>query len=51
MAKAIGDLIGNKIAGRITTVSKKCHHKTIANEHDKEIPKERYIFPDERENC
>ena len=34
-AEATGDLIGNKIANRIT--------KTVANKHDKEIPKERYI--------
>ena len=24
--------------------------KTVSNEHDKEIPKERYISPEERQN-
>ena len=46
------DLIGNKIANKITKISKTLQQnnsETIKNEHDKEIPKERYISPDERE--
>ena len=49
-AESTGDLIGNKIADRITKVSKTSHQnnlETVTNEHDKEIPKERYIFPEE----
>ena len=42
-AEATGDLIGNKIADRITKVSK------ISNGHDKEIPKERQISAEERQ--
>ena len=47
-----GNLIGNKIAGRIVKVSKTSQNnsETITNEHDKETPKERYICPEEREN-
>ena len=40
-------MIGNKIANRITKFQKKS--ETVANEHDKEIPKERYISPEERQ--
>ena len=43
-AEATGDLIGNKIANKITKVSKTSAHinsETVTNEHDKEIPKER----------
>ena len=40
-AEATGDLIGNKIADRITKVS-----QNVTNEHDKEIHKERYISPE-----
>ena len=43
-AKATGDLIGNKIADKITSVSKNSH-----DEVNKEIPKERYISPKERQ--
>ena len=42
--EATDDLIGNKIANRITKVSKK-KSETVANEHDKE----RYISPEERQ--
>ena len=45
-AEATGDLIGNKIANRITGGSKNLQ-QTVANEHDKEIPKERYVSPEE----
>ena len=52
-AKATGDLIGNKIANKITRVSKNSQQnqlqKAVTNEHDKEIPKERYVFPEERQ--
>ena len=49
-AEATGDLIGNKIANRIAQVSKHSQQnqsETVINEHDKEIPKERYISPEE----
>ena len=52
-AEATGDLIGNIIANTITKVSGSSPQndsETIANEHDKEIPKERYISPEERQN-
>ena len=59
-AEATGDLIGNKIAdvvdkscdGRITKVKKNSQQnnsETVTNEHDKEIPKERFISPEERQ--
>ena len=51
-AEATDDLIGNKITNKITGVSKhpqQNNSKTVANEHDKEIPKERYIYPEERQ--
>ena len=43
-AKATGDLIGNKIADKITSASKKSH-----DEVNKKIPKERYISPKDRQ--
>ena len=49
-AAVTSDLIGKKIADKMTKVSKtfpQNNSKTINNEHDKEIPKERYISPDE----
>ena len=51
-AKATGDLIGNKIAGRITKISKKSQQnnsETVTNNYDKDIPKEGYISPEERQ--
>ena len=51
-AQATGDLIGNKICNRITKVSKTSpenNSETITNEHDKVIPKERYITQEERQ--
>ena len=49
-AEATGDLIGNKIADKITSASKKSHHEKIQpNEVNNEIPKERYISPKERQ--
>ena len=50
--EATGHLIGNKIADRITKVSKNSQHKNsvaVANERDKEILEERYISPEERQ--
>ena len=42
--KATGDLIGNKIADKITSASKKSH-----DEVNNEILKERYISPKDRQ--
>ena len=45
-----GDLIGNKIVKNITKVSKTSQQnnsKTVTNEHDKKIPKERQENIDE----
>ena len=53
--KATGDLIGNKIADKITSVSKKKSAKELHNnnktEEDIEIvtPKKRHISPEERQ--
>ena len=50
-AEATSDLIGNKIADRITKVSKtwpQNNSERITKEQDKEILKERYISPEER---
>ena len=49
-AEATGDLVGNKIADKITSASKKSHNEEIRlNEGNNEIPKERYISPKERQ--
>ena len=59
-AEANGDLTLNKIANalaksydsKITGDSKSSHRnnsETVTNEHNKEIPKERYISPKERQ--
>ena len=45
-------MIGNKIANKITKVSKNSQQnlsETVENEHDKEIPKERYKSPKVRQ--
>ena len=45
--EATGALIDHKVANRITKVwknSKQTNSETVTNEHDKEIPKGRYIF-------
>ena len=50
IAEATGDLIGNKIANSITKVSRSSpqnNSETIKNEHDKEIPEETHISPEE----
>ena len=52
-AEATGDLIGNKIAGKITSTSKKSkelNSKDLhSNEANNEIPKERYISPQKKQ--
>ena len=50
-AEATSDWIGNKIANKITSVSKnsqQINSETATDEHDREIPKERYISGKER---
>ena len=52
-AEATGDLVGNKIADKITSISTELHPKKPASEPNSnaasdEIPKERYISPQER---
>ena len=51
-AEAAGDFIVNKIAYKITKISKTSQQnnsETVKNEHDKEIPKERHISPEKRQ--
>ena len=51
-AEATGNLTDNKIANKITRVSRSSpqnNPETITNRHDKEIPKERYISPEKRQ--
>ena len=48
--EATGNLIGNKIADRITKVSRSSQQnnsEAMINTHDKETPKERHISPKE----
>ena len=51
-AEATGDLIGNKIADEITSVSKKSTKALQTNETEEDVeivtPKKRYISPEER---
>ena len=47
-AEATGDLIGNKTADKIASVSK-ISSKELQNEDELEIPKERYISPKKRQ--
>ena len=45
-------MIGDKVADRITKFSKNSQQnnsETAIKEHDKEIPKERYISPEQRQ--
>ena len=43
-AEATGDIIGNKIADKINSASKKSRNEEIqSNEVNNEIPKEKYI--------
>ena len=52
-AEATGDLIGNKIAVKITSVSKKSSTKLRSQNNEandeSETPKERYISPEKRQ--
>ena len=55
-AEATDDLLGNKIAERRfqknTKISKKLQQnnsEAVTTEHDKEIPKEKYMSPEERQ--
>ena len=51
-AEATGDLVGKTIDDRVTKVSKTLpqnNSEKITNEHDREIPKEIYVSPEERE--
>ena len=50
-AKAAGDLIGNKIADKITSVSKKTQNNEseAGRASPKNAPKRRYISPEERQ--
>ena len=48
-AEATGDIRGNKIADKITSISKKPTSEPHPNVVNNEIPKERYISPQERQ--
>ena len=51
IAQPIGDLIGNKIANKIMKVSRSSspnNTKTVTNENDKEVLKEKHISLEER---
>ena len=54
IAEATNDLIGNKIADKVTSVSKKKSSKELHNNDEKKkdveiaLPKKRYIYPEER---
>ena len=48
-AETTGDLIGTEIANKIAKISKTSQQnnsETVTNEHEKEIPKKRYISPE-----
>ena len=47
-AGATGGLVGNKIADKITSISKTPGSEPHTNAVSNEIPKERYISPQER---
>ena len=51
-AEVTGDLIDNKIANKITKISKNSQQnnsETVTNEHDKDKPKERHTSLEERQ--
>ena len=48
-AESSGDLVGNFIADKITSISKKPASEPRSDEVSNEIPKERYISPQERQ--
>ena len=48
-AETTGDLIGTEIVNKIAKISKTSQQnnsETVTNEHEKEIPKKRYISPE-----
>ena len=52
IAETTGDLIGNKIGGRVTEVSQTFWQNNLeknTDEPDKDIPKERYVSQKERQ--
>ena len=51
-AEATGDLVGNKIADKITSISKKSTEKLLINDEDVEITtcKKRYIYHRKKDN-
>ena len=49
-SEATGDLIGNKIKDKITSVSKKSSKELHSQNEDQiKLPKERYISPEKRQ--
>ena len=48
-AEVSGDLVGNFIADKITSISKKPESEPHSNAVSNEIPKQRYITPQERQ--
>ena len=48
-AEATGDLVGNTIANKILNIKKKTASESHSNAASNEIPKERYISPQERQ--
>ena len=48
-ADATGDLMGNTIANKITSISKKPANEPHSNDVNNEMPKERYVSPQERQ--
>ena len=48
-AGATGDLIGNKIDDKITSVWKKCTKELPNNDVEIATPKKRYISPEKRQ--
>ena len=47
-AETTGDLVGNTIANKITSISRKPKTEPHSNVFSNEMPKERYISPQER---
>ena len=48
-AETTSDFIDNKIT-KVSQNSQPNNSETVTNEYDTEIPKERYIVPEERQN-
>ena len=47
MTDAVAKLYDGKIT-KVSQISQQTNSETVTNDHDKEIPKERYISPEER---